>query len=257
VQLRVTVCELPDAGEAAFAASWSALAAHTRDARSDLVLLPEMPFAPWFARDRAYDASRWQAAVRAHDEWASRLGELSVGVVAFSRPIDAGERRFNAACIWQSPGRIAQAHVKSYLPNEDGYWEASWYDPGPGRFEPARTPIGSVGFQICTDLWSLGDAQRLGKAGVQLLLVPRATPRASVDKWLAGGRTAGVVAGAFCLSSNRADGGDGLFGGTGWIADPEGNVLATTDVSAPFQTVAIDLNEANDAKRTYPRYALP
>jgi hypothetical protein len=43
----------------------------------------------------------------------------------------------------------------------------------------------------------------------------------------------------------------------GWIADPDGTVLATTSAVAPFQTVAIDLAVADEAKGTYPRYALP
>ena len=254
--LRVTVCELPDAGEPSFDAAWEALRTHLHRQRSDLVLLPEMPFAPWFARDREYREDVWRDAVRAHERWCERLHELRAPVVAVSAPRSEGTQRLNVALLWQ-PTRLEPVHVKSYLPDETGYWEASWYHAGPGRFEPARVGDVNVGFQICTDLWSLGDAQRLGKAGVQLLLVPRATPRGSVDKWLAGGRTAGVVAGAFCLSSNRADHGDGLFGGLGWITDPEGAVRCTTSPTAPFQTVVIDLSESDAAKRTYPRYALP
>jgi N-carbamoylputrescine amidase len=257
VIVRVTVCELPDAGEPSFAPSWSALAEHVRRERSDLVLLPEMPFSPWFARDRPFRETVWRDAVRAHEHWCGRLHELGAPVVALSAPRDDGARRVNVGVIWQHPGRLEDAHVKSYLPDEPGYWEASWYHAGPARFAPRPTPAGTVGFLICTDLWSLGDAQRLGKAGVQLLLVPRVTPRATLDKWQAGGRTAGVVAGAYSLSSNRSDGGDGLFGGMGWIADPDGTVLATTSAVAPFQTVAIELAVADESKGTYPRYALP
>ena len=42
--LRLTVCELHD-DRAAFERDWKRLAAHVRDCRSELVLLPEMPFA--------------------------------------------------------------------------------------------------------------------------------------------------------------------------------------------------------------------
>ena len=263
--LRVTVCELPDparhpAVDVAFEAAWRALGEHVRDQRSELVLLPEMPFAPWFARERPFRDDVWRDALRAHDAWCARLGELGAPTVVVTRPSElpeAGGRRANVALARLPAGDLRRAHVKAYLPDEDGYWEASWYGPGPRRFETLATPAATVGVQICTDLWSLGDAQRLGKAGAQLLLVPRATPRASSGKWLAGGRTAGVVAGAFCLSSNRSDGGDGLFGGQGWVTDPEGEVLALTRPDAPFQTVEIDLAAADVAKGTYPRDALP
>lgn len=54
-----------------------------------------------------------------------------------------------------------------------------------------------------------------------------------------------VMAGAFCLSSN---------GGSGWIIDAEGTVLATTADQEPFVTLDIDLAAARAAKKSYPRY---
>jgi hypothetical protein len=49
--MKVTVCELPD-GRQAFASAWTELAASVREQSSELVLLPEMPFSAWFARDQ-------------------------------------------------------------------------------------------------------------------------------------------------------------------------------------------------------------
>jgi N-carbamoylputrescine amidase len=80
---------------------------------------------------------------------------------------------------------------------------------------------------------------------------------ASSGKWLAGGRAAAVMSGAFCLSSNRSgiDATGFEWGGHGWIIEPEeGDVLAVTDRGQPFVTVDIDLAVADTAKRTYPRY---
>jgi N-carbamoylputrescine amidase len=76
---------------------------------------------------------------------------------------------------------------------------------------------------------------------------------------VAGGRTAAVVSGAFCLSSNRGgvDETDLAWGGAAWITEPEeGEVLALTTEEEPFATVDIDLNVAKQAKATYPRYVL-
>jgi len=44
--LRVTVCEL-DCEISAFEEGWSRLVAHARERSSEIVLLPEMAFAPW------------------------------------------------------------------------------------------------------------------------------------------------------------------------------------------------------------------
>jgi N-carbamoylputrescine amidase len=89
-------------------------------------------------------------------------------------------------------------------------------------------------------------------------LCPRATLAPSADKWLAGGRAAAVVSGAYCVSSNFTGPTAGdldPWGGLGWIIEPEeGGVLATTSEDAPFRTIEIDRAVADAAKRTYPRY---
>ena len=54
VHMRVTVCELSD-DSAGFARDWDRLARHVHDEKSELVLLPEMPFFPWFANEPNYD----------------------------------------------------------------------------------------------------------------------------------------------------------------------------------------------------------
>jgi len=106
-------------------------------------------------------------------------------------------------------------------------------------------------------LWFNAHARRYANQGVHLLVCPRVTPWASTDKWIAGGRTAAVVSGAFCLSSNLSGPHvEGLaFGGAGWIMEPEaGGVLGLTSPETPFLTIDTDPNEARKAKTTYPRY---
>jgi N-carbamoylputrescine amidase len=237
---------------------WSRLAAHVRERSSDLVLLPEMAFAPWFAAKRPFESTTWRRAVEAHDRWMSRLIDLAPAVVLGSRPIERGDRRFNEAFVWQEKSGYRAAHLKSYLPDEEEFWEASWYQPGDKKFAPIDAAGARVGFQICTELWSMEHARLYGKAGVHLIACPRGTPRETLDKWLAGGRCNAVVAGAFSISSNRANppGRAPSLGGQGWIAGPEGEVLALTTPDQPIATAVIDLAVAERAKRTYPRYAL-
>ncbi len=88
-----------------------------------------------------------------------------------------------------------------------------------------------------------------------MIVTPRAKERASLEKWLVAGRSAAVVSGAFCLSSNRSgEGRNTDWGGQGWIIGPDGEVLGLTSKEQPFITVEIDLSEAECAKQTYPRY---
>jgi N-carbamoylputrescine amidase len=148
-------------------------------------------------------------------------------------------------------------HRKHYLPDEDGFWEASWYDAAPPDFATVETVAGRVGFLICTEMWFTAHAIDYARAGVQILACPRATGRASTEKWKAGGVAAAVMSGAVCLSSNR--GGPGTnpaeWGGSGWIIEPEeGRVLGVTTRQQPVVTVAIDPGMSDRARRTYPRY---
>ena len=150
--------------------------------------------------------------------------------------------------------RSEDVHAKAYLPNEPGFWEARWYEAAEPSFETFAVGDATVGMAICTELWSFEDVRAMGRAGMHVLVVPRATPGETLEKWLAGARAAAVTAGAFVASSNLFRSGGVDLGGMGFVIDPDGEILATTSAAEPFVTVEIDLETAGAAKRTYPRY---
>ncbi|MEE8498152.1 MAG: carbon-nitrogen hydrolase family protein [Acidimicrobiia bacterium] len=252
--MNLTVCELPHDPDRLDEA-WEGLVEHCRLNSSDVVLLPEMPFSVWLAATKEVDPERWDKAVASHEAWLERLGELGASTVLGSRPVVIDGHRHNEAFVWE-PSSYQPSHHKYYLPDEDGFWEATWYDRGTGSFPALDTSPGKVGFLMCTEVWFTEHARELGRAGVVILATPRSTEWASRDKWLAGGRAAAVMSGAFGVSSNRS-GTDVLgmrWGGLGWIIDPDGKVLATTSEDEPAATVTVDLLDAARAKVTYPRY---
>lgn len=255
--MRVTVCELPDLPEV-FEDAWRGLVSHAREARSELVLLPELPFAPWFGTRREFDADVWRRVVERHREWTARLGELAPATVITTRALDAPEGRFNEAVVWEPSTGLRGVHRKRNLPDEAGFWEASWYGRGSAPPPVVRCGPASVSFRICTELWFLDAARTLGQRGVHVLAAPRATPGSSAERWIVAGRAAAIVSGAFCLSSNRSGRASGDpelgFAGAGWIIGPDGDVLALTSAEEPFVTRDVDLAEAEQAKGTYPRY---
>ena len=246
----VTVCEFdrsPNEDEAL----WEAFAAHVQVEKSDLVLLPEMPFYRWLAARKLVDQSAWEAAAAAHDRWLGRLPELGAEVVVSSRPVIRDGKNLNEGYFWDKDSGYQAVHHKYYLPDEEDYWEATWYERGNGQdFDIVQTSSARLGFLICTELWFTHHGRHYAKEGIELLVCPRATPASTTDKWIAGGRAAAVVSGAFCMSSN--------YEGTGgWIIEPqEGEVLGTTSPDRPFLTLDINLEEAHKAKSTYPRYVL-
>jgi N-carbamoylputrescine amidase len=254
--MKITVCELPSE-PADLADAWPRLINHVTHRGSELVLLPEMPFYRWLSQSRDVDSVEWQRAVEAHDRWIERLDELAPATVISSRPVVAGDSRLNVGFFWEKEIGAVDVHAKYYLPDEAGFWEASWYHRGDGDFSIAHTSKAKIGFLICTELWFSDRARDYGKRGVQVIACPRATPSSKQSKWPAGGRAAAVVSGAFCISSNLAgrtiEGGD--FAGVGWIAEPDqGAILGQTGSDDPFLTLDVDLAEADRAKNTYPRY---
>lgn len=254
--MKVTVCQLRNYA-AGLEEDWLTLIEHVKSQKSNLILLPEMTFHPWLAGTNQIQPELWQEAVKAHDHWISRLFELAVDIVAGTRPVIQNNRKLNQGYVWSPENGYHPVHAKFYLPDEKGYWEASWYDRGDHNFKIFQIGDIKIGFLICTELWFATHAREYMLQGIDLLVCPRATPLSSAEKWLAGGRTAAVISGAFCLSSNfcgpNIEGSD--FGGTGWVIEPEeGNVLGITSPDQPFLTVEIDLKVARNAKHTYPRY---
>ncbi len=248
--MRVTVCQLPDLPEE-FEAAWENLCGAA--AGSDLVVLPELPFYPWVAWTHHFDQAVWDEAVLAHEGWIGRLGELGGGTVVGSAPMGHDVRR-NRAFTW-TDGNVEFGHEKYYLPEEPGFWEASWYRRGGGTFERSSVGGHSAGFLLCTELWFTERAREYARQGVRLLLTPRVTELQTADKWIVAGRAAAIMSGAYSLSSNRTGSNNGVsFGGSGWVIDPNGNVLAVTDDANPVITLGIDPAAADGAKQTYPRY---
>lgn len=253
--MKVTVCELnPDPRY--FEQDWDHLVAHVKANESHLVLLPEMAFSPWFAHSRHFDQEFWQEAVDAQKSWENRLWEFQPAIVLGTRPVNKGDKRLNEAYVWSAESGFRPAHTKYYLPDEEGFWEASWYHRGDGEFNPVQGRGVLIGFLICTDIWFFQHSRDYGKKGVHLIACPRATPKETVDKWLVGGRAAAVVSGAYCLSSNRVSHKEQklAMGGQGWVVGPDGEVRGVTSQDQPFITVEIDTEKADKAKETYPRY---
>lgn len=252
--MRVTICQIPNHPEA-MVRELGALLEHVGSHSSDLLILPEMPFAPWLYAEPTRSEAAWQSAVEAHQRWLSELVAMAPTSVVVSMPVSDGGVAYNRA-IAVGDGGSRAVHDKYYLPNETGYWEANWYQRGSGQFDSFDLAGARVGVLLCTEMWFPHRGRAYGKQGAELIAVPRATPAASVESWMTGGRSLALISGCYVLSSNlaapHAESAD--LGGVGFACDPQGRVMATTSASAPFATVDVDLAVARTAKSQYPRY---
>ena len=160
--MKVTVTQL-DANQ--LENEWRRLCAHTRQHRSDLVLLPEMCFSPWFPVSNVADLRLWHVSVEIHEYWLRRLAELGAKIVAGTAPTNVADKRYNAAYIWTADNSIHWVRHKTYLPNDDGYWEANWYDRAPIDFQAATIGDLCIGVAICTEIWFMQHAREYRQEG--------------------------------------------------------------------------------------------
>ena len=73
--MKVTVCQLRDEPEF-LNLDWKALVKHVQNNKSELVVLPEMPFYPWMARTKKCKG--------AHGEYAIGNTKLTAKVIAIT-----------------------------------------------------------------------------------------------------------------------------------------------------------------------------
>jgi len=254
-KVKVGVCEsppelLPGSTE------WGQLCRTVTREAPDLFLLNEMPFGRWIAAGVSFNKGAWKQACAIHEEALSSLGELGAPVVLGSRPREDEGKRVNEAFVWTNADGAKGIHTKQYFPDEEGYYEARWFEGGERHFRVA--PAGKVrgGFLICTELMFNERAREYRRGGAQVIWVPRATAKTSVPRWTVAMRMAALVSGCYVLSSNRGgtDSRGQLFGGAGMVVTAEGELAVQTSEATPVAFYEIDTQAVARAQRDYPCY---
>jgi len=254
--MKITVCELSN-DPSRFEIEWEGLISHSKLNKSELVLLPEMPFYSWIADQPIINHALRVKAVQAHEDWLPRIEEFGDAIVAYSKPSFAGDKFFNTAYVWTKKNGHQKVHTKYFFPEEEGFYEETWFDREPKNFELIEINGLKIGFLLCTEIWFTQYTRKYGSKGIDFLLCPRATGKSSTAQWIRCGQTSSVIGGCYCLSSNRAGIGqdDFKWGGAGWISQPlDGSLLGTTSIEAPFLTVDVDLEKSKLTQREYPLY---
>lgn len=252
----MTICafvEWPE-GLEPFGARWDALRRQVEALRPDILITNEMPFGPWLAAADRFDAEAARRSVSLHEHGIDALAALGVPAVISSRPVWAGDRLANEAFAL-ADSRITPLHRKQYFPEEAGWYEATWFRGDAGGFEVHEVAGLKVGILLCTELMFNERARRYGRAGAELIVVPRAAGHAHRN-WLTAGAMAAIVSGSYVVSSNRMGGAAAgpSFGGRGYAFAPDGAPLAETSAAEPVQIVDLEAAAARRQKTEYPCY---
>jgi predicted amidohydrolase len=238
--------------------AWSLLPEILEEARkfgAELAVLPEIPLNPW---SPASTAAREEDAEevdgprqRALSGAASRTGVAVLGGAIIKDP-DTGVRH-NTALLYDGSGSCLARYKKVHLPEEEGYWETSHYEPG---HEPPTVVTGlplRIGMQVCSDVNRTTGFQLLGAMGAEVVLAPRCTPPQTYERWKLVLRANAVTSGCYVISANRpAPTPDGLIGGPSIAIGPNAEVLLeTTD---RLSVVTLTRNAVKEARADYPGY---
>lgn len=229
--------------------------AEAADRGADVAVLPELPLNEWRpaldqpVEDDAEPTDGPRAAAQ-----AAAAVEAGIGLVGGIIHRDAGTgRRTSRALVFDASGVLVATYEKLHLPHEEGFWEASHYEPGdepPRRIDAFGVPLG---VQLCSDTNRPEGSHLLGAQGAAAILIPRATEERTYQRWKIVFRANAMTSGAYVLSVTRPHPEHGvLIGGPSVAIDPNGEpVLETTDRLA---LVTIEARVVADARRGYPGY---
>lgn len=251
--MRICMMEGP-AGLLPEGANWEGIADRIHELAPDLLVTNEMPFGPWLAASPSYDAALAAESVRVHEGGLAALAALKVPAIISSRPVPAGERLANEAFALRE-GRYTALHHKQYFPEEPGFFEATWFRSARDGFDVADVGGIRVGVLLCTELMFNERARRYGRAGAELIVVPRASG-ASNGRWLTAGAMAALVSGCYVVSSNRAGRTPQgqVFGGVAFAFQPDGEPLAQSTDTASIVAFDVDPARSRVQQALYPCY---
>jgi len=220
-----------------------------------IALLPELPLDRWAPATR--EAADGDAEPPRGPRWAAqreaaRTADVAlVGGAIVHDPETGG--RHNTAFVFDREGRMRGEYRKAHLPSEEGFWEADHYQPGDAFAEPVLGLPLPIGVQICSDANRPAGSHVLAALGAELIVVPRATPAASWERWKLVLRAIAVTSCAFVATINRPGPEAGVpIGGPSALFGPDGSVLHES--CEPLAVTTVDRTAVEDARRHYPGY---
>lgn len=234
------------------------LTEHLEEARSggaQVAVLPELPLNEWAPWSKEANADDTEGVDGPRQQRMARVAaDVGIGIVGGVILVDPETGvRHNTAVVYGPDGTLLQRYRKIHLPEEEGYWETSHYEPGSEHPVPFDGFGVRAGLQICSDVNRPQGFQLLAAAGVDVVFAPRATPPGTWERWRIVLRANAVMSGAFLVSVNRPRPEHGAsIGGPSIAIAPSGEVVAET--SDPVHVVELPMADVGEAAAEYPGY---
>lgn len=203
----------------------------------DLLVLPELSLTGYFLKDQVPEVA---LALDAPE--LARLAEATTGGLALVAGFveRAPDGRCYNAVGWFENGRLAHVHRKVQLVHYGMFDEGRDFAPG-DRYEAIETANAMAGLLVCEDAWHADGALLYMLDGVELIVVPSASPARGVKKGTERGlasaaawdrllSTCAMTTTCFVLYANRVGWEDGIgFSGSTAVYGPDGERLDRID----------------------------
>jgi predicted amidohydrolase len=221
---------------------------------AEIVLLPELPLQPWCPWTKTANPADAEEAGGPREQMLRRACQAAgVGAVGGVIRRSATGRRESRVLLVGANGDLLATYGKIHLPEEEGFWETSHYEPSQDPPEIVPFHDFPVGFQICSDINRPTGSLLLGAQGALAILNPRATERVTWPRWEIVLRADAITACAYVLSVNRPQPEFGvLMGGPSLVVDPRGEILVQT--LEPLAVVTLERARVEECRTLYPGY---
>ena len=154
--------------------------------------------------------------------------ELGVVIVAPIYERVGNSVYYNSAAVIDADGDLLGVYRKNHIPLSTKFYEKLYFKPGNLGYPVFETRFGRIGILICHDRHYPEGARALGLNGAEILLVPSATPTASlsVRVWEKELAAHAIFNEYFVAGLNRVGTeGDYTYYGRSVMFDPTGEII--------------------------------
>jgi N-carbamoylputrescine amidase len=229
--------------------------AQARSQGAQLAVLPEIPLNAWSpaTKTRQDDEAEPPAGPR-HRAMSDAAREVGIALIGGAIIRDPGSGRcHNTALAFDSSGEFVGSYRKLHLPEEEGFWETSHYDPGDKPPSVIHGLPMRFGIQVCSDVNRPEGSLLLGALGAEVIVCPRATEAATFPRWKTVLTANALTSCTYVISVPRPQPEFGVpLGGPSFAVDPTGEVLVES--SELIAHVRIERNIIEQARQRYPGY---
>lgn len=164
---------------------------------------------------------------------------------------------YNSAAVIDADGRLLGVYRKNHIPLSTLFYEKLYFKPGNLGYPVFDTRFGRIGILICHDRHYPEGARALGLNGAEMLLVPSATPTASlsVRVWEKELSAHAIFNEYFVAGLNRVgDEGDYSYYGRSVVFDPAGELISQAGQGEEVLLAECDLDQVTARRRAWQFY---